>query len=283
MSTVDEADGGWWVNTKGAPDVLLERCVTVLGPDGEAQRLTPAIRAELLAEVERSAHAGCACWEWPGDAGAAGKPLPDKREDAERELSFVGLVALLDPPRADVAEAVARCYAAGIRIIVVTGDHGLTAAEVARRVGIAPQGARIVNGVELDAMREAELDRAARGGGRPDLRPHLAGGEAADRRCAARPRARRGHDRRRRQRRAGAAGRRHRRGDGPLWHRRRARGSRRWCSPTTTSRPSSPPSRRVAASTTTSANSSSTSSPTRPRRSSRSSSSRCRAGRCRCR
>ena len=84
--------------------------------------------------------------------------MPGAREDAEHELCFVGLVALLDPPRADVAEAVARCYAAGIRIIVVTGDHGLTAAEVARRVGIAPHGARIVTGAELGAMRETELD-----------------------------------------------------------------------------------------------------------------------------
>ena len=84
--------------------------------------------------------------------------MPGEREDAERDLCFAGLVALLDPPRADVAEAVARCYAAGIRIIVVTGDHGLTAAEVARRVGIAPNGARIVTGAELGAMREAELD-----------------------------------------------------------------------------------------------------------------------------
>ena len=62
---------------------------------------------------------------------------PERREDAERELCLLGLVALFDPPRPEVAEAVARCHAAGIRIVVVTGDYGPTAAEIARRVGIA--------------------------------------------------------------------------------------------------------------------------------------------------
>ena len=121
--------------------------------------LTPAIAAELLAEVERSAQRGLRVLGVARRRGGAGEPVPEEREAAERELCFVGLVALLDPPRADVADAVAACYAAGVRIIVVTGDHGLTAAEVARRVGIAPDGARIVTGAELDAMREAELDR----------------------------------------------------------------------------------------------------------------------------
>ena len=159
MSTVDDQDGSWWVNAKGAPDTLLDRCATLLGSDGAPRPLTDVIRAELLAEVEASAQRGLRVL---GVArrrgGAADEPVPGEREDAERELCFVGLVALLDPPRLDVAEAVARCHAAGIRIIVVTGDHGLTAAEVARRVGIAPDGARIVTGAELAAMRETELD-----------------------------------------------------------------------------------------------------------------------------
>ncbi len=158
MSTVDDADGGWWVNAKGAPDMLLDRCATELGPDGEPRALTEAGRAELLAEVERAAQRGLRVLGIARRPAAPSEAVPETRQDAERELCFIGLVALLDPPRADVADAVARCYTAGIRIIVVTGDHGLTAAEVARRVGIAPHGARIVNGAELDAMREAELD-----------------------------------------------------------------------------------------------------------------------------
>ena len=158
MSTVDDQDGTWWVNTKGAPDMLLDRCATSLDGGGERRQLTAAMRAELLDEVEQSAQRGLRVLGVARRAGGPDEPVPEEREEAERDLCFVGLVALLDPPRADVAEAVARCYSAGIRIIVVTGDHGLTAAEVARRVGIAPNGARIVTGAELGAMRETELD-----------------------------------------------------------------------------------------------------------------------------
>ena len=159
MSTVDtDAGDRWWVNAKGAPDMLVDRCTSVLGPDGAPRPLTAATRVELLAEEESSAQSGLRVLGVARRRGGEAEPIPVVREDAERDLCFVGLIALLDPPRADVADAVSLCYAAGVRIIVVTGDHGLTAAEVARRVGIAPTGARIVNGSELDAMREAELD-----------------------------------------------------------------------------------------------------------------------------
>jgi magnesium-transporting ATPase (P-type) len=93
--------------------------------------------------------------------------LPERREQAEQDLCLLGLVALFDPPRAEVAAAVARCHRAGIRIIVVTGDHGLTAAAVARRVGIVRNGSTIVSGKELDQMREEELDRLLREGDEP--------------------------------------------------------------------------------------------------------------------
>ena len=63
---------------------------------------------------------------------------------------MLGFVSLFDPPRPEVADAVARCHKAGIRILVVTGDYGLTAAEVARRVGIARDGATVVTGAELE-------------------------------------------------------------------------------------------------------------------------------------
>jgi len=89
---------------------------------------------------------------------------PEQREEAERDLVLLGLVALFDPPRPEVADAVARCHDAGIRIIVVTGDYGPTAAEIARRVGIARDGVTIVTGAELEDMSERELDRLLEGG-----------------------------------------------------------------------------------------------------------------------
>ena len=90
--------------------------------------------------------------------------LPVRREDAERELCFAGLAAIADPPRPEVADAVARCHAAGIRVIVVTGDHPLTAAAVARQLGIGTVDGPVIVGDELDRMSEPDLDKLLRTG-----------------------------------------------------------------------------------------------------------------------
>jgi magnesium-transporting ATPase (P-type) len=87
-----------------------------------------------------------------------GVPLPERRDDVEHDLCFVGLVTLFDPPRAEVTEAVAQCHAAGIRIIIVTGDHPLTARAVARQVGIVRGEPVVITGEQLNAMSESELD-----------------------------------------------------------------------------------------------------------------------------
>jgi magnesium-transporting ATPase (P-type) len=90
--------------------------------------------------------------------------VPEQRAQAEHDLCFLGLVAMLDPPRAEVHDAVAACHRAGIRIIVITGDNGLTAAAIARNVGIAGEAPTVVTGEELDRMTEAELDQLLREG-----------------------------------------------------------------------------------------------------------------------
>ncbi|MFZ1879962.1 MAG: HAD-IC family P-type ATPase, partial [Gaiellaceae bacterium] len=81
------------------------------------------------------------------------------RDEVEDELDYVGLLALLDPPRPEVAPAIANCHRAGIRVIVVTGDHALTALEVARRVGLNVSDDDIIGAQEIEAMTDAELDR----------------------------------------------------------------------------------------------------------------------------
>ena len=98
----------------------------------------------VLAIAHRDLPAGCAA--------------PARREDAERELCLAGLVAMLDPPRPEVPAAIERVHRAGIRVHVVTGDNGLTAAAIARRVGIGAGGMQVVSGAELDKMSERDLD-----------------------------------------------------------------------------------------------------------------------------
>ncbi|MDA8296217.1 MAG: cation-transporting P-type ATPase [Actinomycetota bacterium] len=155
MSTIDAGGDARFVHTKGAPEAVLARCRRLLGAEGSELLLDEAARREIAVALEGYAGRGLRV------LAVAQRQLPapevvGSREEAERDLCFVGLVAMFDPPRPEVADAVDRCHAAGIRIIVVTGDHALTAAEIARRVGIAT--AVVVSGDELDQMSEAALD-----------------------------------------------------------------------------------------------------------------------------
>jgi calcium-translocating P-type ATPase len=165
MSTVDEDEGVPVVHAKGAPEALLPRCAAIAWSDGRERPFEAAERAEVERRVAAYAGSGLRVLAVARRRLAPREPLPERREQAEQDLCLLGLVALFDPPRAEVAAAVARCHKAGIRIIVVTGDHGLTAAAVARRVGIALNGSTIISGKELDQMSEEELDRLLREGG----------------------------------------------------------------------------------------------------------------------
>jgi len=162
MSTVDERrDGGITLHVKGAPEELLERSTTIGGPSAQVP-LTNADRQQALAALERYASQGLRVLAVARRRLREGAGPTVRREDVERELCLLGFVALFDPPRAGVADAVASCHAAGIRIAVVTGDYGPTAAEIARRVGIATEGTTVVEGRELDALSEGELDELLR-------------------------------------------------------------------------------------------------------------------------
>ena len=105
---------------------------------------------------------GCGSWRFARPLGQAER-VPVEREDAERDLTLVGVVGLLDPPRPEVSAAIARAHRAGLTIHVVTGDNGATAAEIARQVGIGSgdAGCRVVSGEELAAMTDAELESLA--------------------------------------------------------------------------------------------------------------------------
>ena len=163
MSTVDAEEDGLVVHTKGAPEGLLPRCTTVFGVDGEEAQLDNGERARIGEQVDRFAAEGLRVLALAERRLPPGVPPPHLREEAERELRFAGLVAMLDPPRPEVADAVARCHTAGIRILVITGDHPLTAAAIARRVGIGADPVVIV-GEELDRLSDDELKVLVSGG-----------------------------------------------------------------------------------------------------------------------
>ena len=138
--------------TKGSVDGLLSACDRIL-IDGAIRPLDPKAAAGVSAQNDRLAQEGlrvlgfaCAPWEEPvEDTSAAG---------LERGLVFIGLMALHDPPRPEVKDAVALCRSAGIRPVMITGDHPLTARHIASELGILPPGGRVVTETELDAMDE---------------------------------------------------------------------------------------------------------------------------------
>ncbi|MEU3492044.1 cation-translocating P-type ATPase [Kitasatospora cineracea] len=157
MTTADQWDGTLVLHTKGAPEEVLHRADRLL--DGTTERpLAADDRAEVVGAVVEFAARGLRVLAVARTAPPPGRPPPARREDAEEHLCLLGLVALADPPRPEVPAAIRRAHTAGITVHVVTGDNGLTAAAVARQVGIGHRGTRIVTGTELDAMDDARLD-----------------------------------------------------------------------------------------------------------------------------
>jgi magnesium-transporting ATPase (P-type) len=179
MSTVDLVGDRLWLQLKGAPEEVLARSSTVAGAGGVAQPLDDAARVRfgdvvsgyatrglrVLAVAHRQLpEAGPDGAGVPTATAAGAGAVPADRTDAERDLTVLGLVAMFDPPRPEVAAAVTACHTAGIRLAVVTGDHAQTAAEIARQVGIDVPPDDVVTGVELDRMSERELDTLLRNG-----------------------------------------------------------------------------------------------------------------------
>ncbi|MGV9611686.1 cation-translocating P-type ATPase [Nocardia xishanensis] len=163
MSTVDaDETGRLRVHAKGAPESLLPLCTAEFGSDGGIRPLSPRRRAQVAELVDARAEQGLRMLA-VAERDLAGRTAPRNREQAERDLVLLGLIAMEDPPRTEVAEAVRLCHGAGIRIIVITGDHGLTAAAVAGQIGITRGEPVVVTGAELDRMSEADLDELLAG------------------------------------------------------------------------------------------------------------------------
>ena len=148
MSTVHALPGGGFkVCVKGAPDVLLSKCAL-----SEAQR---------KAALDANEHMAGAALRVLGVAVREVDSLPADLTGAalEHDLHFLGLIGMMDPPRSEVRDAVARCRAAGIRPVMITGDHKLTAVAIARELGIYTEGDLALTGADLDFMPQEMLDQ----------------------------------------------------------------------------------------------------------------------------
>jgi calcium-translocating P-type ATPase len=157
MTTADTRDGFVVLHTKGAPEEVLAHADRLLD-NGAERPLTPTDRSDVVRAVGSLAARGLRVLAVARRQLPARNTALDHREDAEQQLCLVGLVAMADPPRPEVAAAIERAHRAGITVHVVTGDNGLTAAAIADQVGIGHRGMRIVTGAELEAMSDGQLD-----------------------------------------------------------------------------------------------------------------------------
>lgn len=156
MSVVQtDGSGGLVLIAKGAPESVLQRSVAIAMHAG-SKPLDAACQRRLLDAVEAMGTDGLRVL---AVARRSFDAEPTDRDVAEQGLTLVGLVGLFDSPRPEVADAVERCHRAGIRVHIVTGDNGATAAHVARQVGLGAAGLMIVNGPELDRMTDTQLDQ----------------------------------------------------------------------------------------------------------------------------
>lgn len=153
MSTLHFRNDRYEMLVKGAPDVLLARCTTI-EHDGEIVPLTDSIQEAITTQNHAFSQQGLRVLAF------AKRILPENRPltlEDENDLIFIGLIAMMDPPREESAPAVADCRRAGIRPVMITGDHKVTASAIAKEIGILREGDRAVEGSELEKMTDEEL------------------------------------------------------------------------------------------------------------------------------
>ena len=154
MSTLHDIDGTPTLFTKGAIDVLLDRSKWLLTREGKVE-LTPERKEEIARVNMELSMEGLRVLAFAYRELEAVRPLT--LED-ENEFTFIGLISMIDPPRPEAVQAVADAKRGGIRTIMITGDHKVTASAIARQLGIFRDGDEAVSGLELDQMTDADLD-----------------------------------------------------------------------------------------------------------------------------
>ena len=158
MSTVHVNGSGCIQYTTGAPDVLIGKCAYYIDSDGRRVPMTDEYRAEILRANKAMADRALrvlACAERVWDA----KPVNFEPETLEQELCFMGLCGMIDPVRPEVVDAIAECCEAGIRPIMITGDHIDTAVAIAKELGILTDGSEAITGAQLNEMSDEEFEQ----------------------------------------------------------------------------------------------------------------------------
>ena len=155
MSTIHDLGGSYVQYTKGGPDVVLARC-THYYENGEVKPMTESKRAEIMAANKAMADKAlrvlaAAKRDW------AAKPAENTPEFLEKDLVFLGLTGMIDPVRPEVKAAIEECRSAGIRAVMITGDHKDTAVAIAKELGIITDASQAITGAELDAISDEEI------------------------------------------------------------------------------------------------------------------------------
>ncbi|UKS30024.1 calcium-translocating P-type ATPase, SERCA-type [Paenibacillus sp. HWE-109] len=156
MSVLVSSDHGRMACTKGAPDVLLQHCSYILW-EGKVIPFTPTLKQKVIAANEGMAKSALRV------LGIAYKELKssdryEDHEDVENSLIFVGLTGMIDPPRKEVREAISKCRKAGIKTVMITGDHQTTAEAIAKQLGMIPANGVSMSGQQIALLSEDELD-----------------------------------------------------------------------------------------------------------------------------
>ncbi|QGP92968.1 Calcium-transporting ATPase [Neomoorella glycerini] len=154
MSVICRAGRGLRAYVKGAPDVILDLCDRIL-IDGRVLPLDAARRELIRAENEAMAGQALRVLALAYRDLEAGEEI--KGETVEKNLILVGLMGMLDPPRPEAAAAIRVCHQAGIKVVMITGDHQVTARAVARELGLPAGAGQVLNGRELETMNDTEL------------------------------------------------------------------------------------------------------------------------------
>jgi Ca2+-transporting ATPase len=161
---VDAQQAGWLPEpsshlafTKGAPLEVLRHCNAVLSA-GTRHTLTQTDRDEIAATNDHLARQGYRVLGLAARQGGQ-ELLSMSPQELEHELLFIGLIAMFDPPRPEVPAAIAQCHTAGIQVTMVTGDYGLTAAAIARQIGLAGEQVHVVTGDEMEQLSDAQLQQ----------------------------------------------------------------------------------------------------------------------------